>query len=92
MSTPLLIVLSVLEAVLLVVVLALALIEVRRRLARISDGLDTLGQALTTVESQHLRTLAPAVEAINRGLAAIGGRLPGVARKAAIVADHVRRR
>lgn len=92
MSTPLLIALSVVEAVLLVAVLALALIEVRRRLTGIADGLDTLGSALATVESAHLRSLTPAVEAINDGLGAILGRLPGVAKKAATVAAHVRER
>jgi hypothetical protein len=39
MSTNLLILLSVVEAVVLVVVLALALIEIRKRLVVISDGL-----------------------------------------------------
>ncbi len=92
MSTPLLIVLSVVEAVLLVVVLALALIEVRRRLSAIAEGLDTLGSALATVESQHLRSLGPAVEAINNGLGVVLGRLPDVAKKAATVAAHVRAR
>jgi uncharacterized membrane protein len=92
MSTPLLIVLSVAEAVLVVGVLALALIEIRRRLTAISDGLDTLGSALATVESQHLRSLAPAVEAINEGVSAILGTLPGVSDKAAIVASRVRQR
>ena len=61
MSTSLLIVLSVAEAVLVIVVLALALIEIRRRLNRIADGLGTLGSALETVESEHLRPLRPAV-------------------------------
>ncbi|MDQ6749766.1 MAG: hypothetical protein M3Z33_03280 [Actinomycetota bacterium] len=92
MSTPLLIVLSVVEAVLLVAVLALALIEVRRRLSAIAEGLDTLGSALATVQSQDLRALRPAVEAINAGLGVVLGRLPDVARKAATVAAHVRAR
>jgi hypothetical protein len=65
MSTSLLIVLSVAEAVVLVVVLALALIEIRRRLNSIAKGLGDLGDALTTVEAEHLRPLRPAVEAIN---------------------------
>jgi hypothetical protein len=91
MSTSLLIVLSVAEAVLLVVVLALALIEIRRRLTRIADGLNTLGSALTTVESEYLRPLAPAVEAINDQFSKILGLMPGVADKAAIVAEHARK-
>ncbi len=92
MSTSLLIVLSVAEAVVLVVVLALALIEIRRRLTRIAEGLGTLGSALTTVESEHLRPLRPAVEAINAQFSTILGLLPGVADKAAIVAEHARKR
>lgn len=92
MSTPLLIVLSVLEAVILVVVLALALIEIRRRLTTIADGLDTLGSALGAVEAQHLRPLEPAVRDINDAFTRIIGLMPGVADKAAIVADHVSKR
>lgn len=75
----------------MVVVLALALIEVRRRLTRIADGLNTLGSALTTVESEHLHPLARAVEAINDRFSKILGLLPGVADKAAIVAEHARK-
>jgi hypothetical protein len=92
MSTTLLIVLSVAEAVVLVVVLALALIEIRRRLTDIAEGLGTLGSALTTVESQHLRPLAPAVKAINEQFTGIIGLMPGVAEKAATVAAHARKR
>ena len=91
MSTSLLIVLSVAEAVLVIVVLALALIDIRRRLARIADGLGTLATALDTVESQHLRPLRPAVENINSAFARIIGLMPGVAEKAAIVAAHARK-
>lgn len=92
MSTTLLIVLSVAEAVVLVVVLALALIEIRRRLTDVAEGLDTLGSALTEVEAQHLRPLAPAVKAINEQFSGIIALMPGVADKAAIVADHARKR
>ena len=46
-------------------VLAVALIEVRRGLARISEGLATLAAALQGVESEHLRPLEGAVKAIN---------------------------
>lgn len=91
MSTSLLIVLSVAEAVLVIVVLALALIDIRRRLARIATGLGTLATALDTVESQHLRPLRPAVENINNAFARIIGLMPGVADKAAIVAAHARK-
>lgn len=92
MSTSLLIVLSVLEAVVVIVVLALALIEIRRRLERIARGLETLGSALGTVESEHLSPLGPAVLAINRGFDRIIALMPGVADKAAIVAAHARER
>ncbi len=91
MSTTLLIVLSVAEAVVLVVVLALALIEIRRRLNSIAEGLGDLGAALTTVEAEHLRPLRPAVEAINAQFEGIIGLMPGVAQKAAIVAEHARK-
>jgi hypothetical protein len=90
MSTSLLIVLSLAEAVVLVVVLALALIEIRRRLDEIAEGLGTLGTALSTVESEHLRPLRPAVEAINEQFTGIIELMPGVADKAAIVATRTR--
>ena len=92
MSTNLLIVLSVAEAVLVVVVLALALIEIRRRLESIANDLNDLGAALTTVEEEHLRPLRPAVEAINTQFDGIIGLMPSVAKKAAIVAEHVEQR
>jgi hypothetical protein len=66
-STNLLIVLSVLLAVVVVAVLALALIEVRRGLGRISDG--------------------SAVKAINAQFEIILGALPGIGKKAALVAE-----
>jgi hypothetical protein len=91
-STSLLIALSVAEAVVVIVVLALALIEIRRRLERIAHGLETLAGALRTVESEHLRPLAPGVLAINRGFDRIIALMPGVADKAAIVAAHARER
>ena len=91
MSTNLLIVLSVAEAVVLVVVLALVLIQIRRLLNSIAEDLGTLGSALTTVESEHLRPLRPAVEAINAQFKGIIGLMPGVAEKAAIVAEHARK-
>ena len=90
--TTLLIVLSVVDAVLLVAVLALALIEIRRRLTNIATGLATLGSGLSTVESQHLRGLGPVLEAINDRLFAVLAKLPGIADKAALVVTHSRRR
>ena len=92
MSTTTLYILSVAEAVVLVVVLALALIEIRRRLLDIAAGLGTLGDALSTVEEEHLRPLRPAVEAINAQFDGIIGLMPGVAKKAAIVAEHAEKR
>jgi cob(I)alamin adenosyltransferase len=88
MSTSTLVILSVLLAAVVVAVLALALIEVRRRLASISGNLATLAGALETVESEHLRTLEPSVRAINEQFDIILGALPGIGRKAAIVAER----
>jgi hypothetical protein len=80
--------LSVLLAVVVVAVLAAALIEVRRGLRNISVGLATLGSALQTVEDEHLRPLEPAVKAINAQFDVILSALPGIARKAAVVAER----
>jgi hypothetical protein len=80
--------LSVLLAVVVVAVLALALIEIRRRLVKINDGLATLGTALAGVETEHLRPLEGAVTAINAQFDIILGALPEIARKAAIVAER----
>jgi hypothetical protein len=88
MSTDALIVLSVVLAVIVVAVLALALIEVRRGLTRISEGLAALNSALQGVESEHLRPLEAAVKAINAQFDIILGALPGIGRKAAIVAER----
>jgi hypothetical protein len=87
-SDGLLIVLSVVLAVVVILVLALALIEIRRRLTVISVGLATLASALEGVEAQHLRPLEGAVKAINAQFDIILGALPGIARKAAIVAER----
>jgi hypothetical protein len=87
-DTNLLVLLSVVLAAVVVAVVALALIEVRRGLTRISEGLATLGSALQDVEAQHLRPLEPAVEAINAQFDVILGAFPGIARKAAIVAER----
>jgi hypothetical protein len=80
--------LSVLLAVVVVAVLALALIEVRRGLRRISQGLSTLGDALEGVEAEHLRPLEPAVRAINAQFDVILSALPGIGAKAAVVAER----
>jgi hypothetical protein len=83
-----LVLLSVILAIVVVAVLAVALIEVRRGLTRISEGLAALGSALEGVEAEHLRPLEPAVKAINAQFDVILGALPGIARKAAIVAER----
>jgi hypothetical protein len=83
-----LLLLSVLLAAVVVAVLAVALIQVRRGLSRISEGLATLGAALEGVEADHLRPLEPAVKAINAQFDVILSALPGIAKKAAIVAER----
>ena len=88
MSTDAYIVLSVLLALVVIAVLAVALIMVRLRLTAISEGLATLAAALRGVEAEHLRPLEPAVKAINAQFDVILGALPGIARKAAIVAER----
>ena len=83
-----LLLLSVLLGVVVVAVLAVALIRVRRGLENISEGLATLGAALTTVEAEHLRPLEPAVKAINAQFDVILGAMPGIAKKASVVAER----
>ena len=90
-DTHLLALLTVLLAAVVVLVLAVALILVRRSLARISEGLATLAAALQGVESEHLRPLEGAVTAINAQFDTILGALPGIAGKAAIVAERMPR-
>jgi hypothetical protein len=80
--------LSVLLAVVVVAVLAVALIEVRRGLRSISTGLAALGDALDGVEQEHLKPLEPAVRAINAQFDVILSALPGIAAKAALVAER----
>jgi hypothetical protein len=87
-TTHLLALLSVLLAVVVILVLAGALIEVRRGLGRISQGLATLGSALQSVEADHLRPLEGSVKAINAQFDIILGALPGIAKKAAMVAER----
>ena len=87
-DTDLLVLLTVVLVVVVVLVLAAALILVRRSLRRISDGLATLSSALQGVESEHLRPLEGAVRAINAQFDVILGALPGIASKAAIVAER----
>jgi hypothetical protein len=89
MSFELLVALSVLEALLLVVILAISLTRVRQGLAGIAGGLTALAGALATVESQHLRQLGPIVNQINQRFATILTVLPGIAMKAAFVVRKV---
>jgi hypothetical protein len=83
-----LVLLSVLLAVVVVAVLAVALIRVRTKLHSTSENLATLAGALETVESEHLRTLEPSVKAINAQFDVILSALPGIASKAAVVAER----
>jgi hypothetical protein len=87
-DTDVLVLLSVLLAVVVVAVLAAALIRIRARLESASRGLTTLADALETVESEHLRPLEPAVKAINAQFDVILGAMPGIASKAAVVAER----
>jgi hypothetical protein len=87
-SNDLLVLLSVILAVVVIAVLAVALIRVRRGLERISTGLSTLGDALAGVEAEHLRPLEPAVKAVNEQFDVILGTLPGIGKKAAVVAER----
>ncbi|MGI8711811.1 MAG: hypothetical protein ACR2NR_01215 [Solirubrobacteraceae bacterium] len=88
MSASTLTVLSVILAVVIVVVLAGALILIRRSLESTAGKLATLAGALEMVESEHLKPLEPAVKAINAQFDIIVGAFPGIAAKAKIVADR----
>ena len=81
-------VLSILLAAVVIAVLAAALLEVRRSLHASATGLATLADALETVESEHLKPLRPAVEAINAQFDVILSALPGIGAKAAVVAER----
>jgi hypothetical protein len=83
-----LILLTVVLVGVVVIVLAGALILVRQSLRQISEGLATLSSALEGVESEHLRPLEPAVKAINAQFDIILDAFPGIARKAAMVAER----
>jgi len=87
-DTDVLVLLSVLLAVVVVAVVAVALIRVRSGLESTSSDLATLAGALETVESEHLRPLEPAVQAINAQFDVIVSAMPGIAAKAAVVAER----
>jgi hypothetical protein len=90
-ETDTLVLLSVLLAIVAVAVVAVALIRIRAGLESASKGLATLADALETVESDHLRPLEPAVKAINAQFDVIVGAMPGIAAKAAVVAERRQR-
>jgi hypothetical protein len=87
-TTHLLVLLSVVLAAVVIAVLVAALVRVQRGLNRISSGLATLGSALEGVEAEHLRPLEGAVQAINAQFDIILGALPGIGKKAALVAER----
>ncbi len=91
MSSTTLTILSVILAVVIVAVLAGALILIRTGLRSASEKLATLATALEGVESEHLRPLEPAVQAINARFETIVGAFPGIAAKAAVVAERRQR-
>ena len=88
MSTTLLTILSVLLAIVIVAVLAAALIRIRVKLEATATTLSALASALSGVESDHLKPLEPAVTAINSQFDVIVGAFPGIASKAAVVAER----
>lgn len=90
-DTDVLVLLSVLLAVVVVAVVAVALIRIRSGLESTSSDLATLAGALETVESKHLRPLEPAVQAINAQFDVIVAAMPGIAAKAAVVAERRQR-
>lgn len=83
-----LVILSVLLAIVIIAVLAAALIKIRTDLEATSKDLAVLAGALASVQSEHLRPLEPAVKAINAQFDVIVGALPGIAKKAAVVAER----
>jgi hypothetical protein len=88
MSTHVLVIISCVIALVVIAALAAALVLVRRGLASTSANLSTLAGALEGVEAEHLRPLEPAVQAINAQFDIIVSALPGIAAKAAIVAER----
>jgi len=87
-DTDVLVLLSVLLAVVVVAVVAVALTWIRSGLESTSSDLATLAGALETVESEHLRPLEPAVQAINAQFDVIVSAMPAIAAKAAVVAER----
>ena len=88
MSTTAFVILSVMLAAVVILVLVAALVRVQQGLERISAGLAALASALAGVEADHLRPLEGAVKDINAQFDIILGALPGIGKKAAIVAER----
>ncbi len=88
MSTHVLVIISCVIGLVVIAALAAALVLVRRGLASTSANLSTLAAALEGVEAEHLRPLEPAVKAINEQFDIIVSALPGIASKAAVVAER----
>jgi uncharacterized protein YoxC len=88
MSTTAFVILSVMLAAVVILVLVAALVRVQQGLERASAGLATLASALAGVESDHLRPLEGAVKDINTQFDVILSALPGIGKKAAIVAER----
>jgi hypothetical protein len=87
-STHALVLLSVVLAAVVIAVLATALFMVRAGLESVSRKLATLADALEGVESGHLHPLEGAVTKINAEFDQVLELIPGIARKAAIVAGR----
>jgi len=85
-SVHVLVLLSVVLAAVVIAALATALLLVRHGLEATSAGLATLAGALEGVESEHLRGLEASVTATNAQFDAVLNLIPGIAKKAAIVA------
>jgi len=88
MSSTTLTILSVILALIVIAVLAGALVVIRASLEATATKLAMLAGALEAVEAEHLRPLEPAVTAINAQFDVIVSALPGIAAKAAVVAER----
>jgi hypothetical protein len=89
MSSSALEALSVVEAVLLVAVLALALLRIRVHLRGISQGLKVLAEGVLAVE-RDLSKIGPLARSANEPLRTIVAALPGIAQGAEAEAARVR--
>lgn len=87
-SQGILVLLTVLEVVTLVAVLALFLILIGGRLRSIASTLGHVVGGASTIEA-HVRQVGPGATQINKTLGEIVGALPGIAQKAEALADIV---